>query len=84
MRVAVAMVMDNPGTAPRTVKDAALLVGKGQDVKQVKVWQLAPIPPEGSGLVMCGDGAAGSRGAGHLHPQVVRRERSSGLSPSAA
>lgn len=52
MRVAVAMVMDNPGTAPWTAKDAALLVGKGQDVKEAKAWQLAPIPPGGSGLVM--------------------------------
>ncbi|HYO67414.1 MAG TPA: DUF2381 family protein [Archangium sp.] len=52
MRVAVAMVMENPGTALWTAKDAALLVGKGQDVKQVKVWQLAPIPPGGSGLVV--------------------------------
>jgi uncharacterized protein (TIGR02268 family) len=51
MRVAVAMAMDNPGTAPWTARDAALLVGKGQDVKEAKVWQLAPIPPGGSGLV---------------------------------
>ena len=51
-RVAVAMVMDNPGTAPWTARDAALLVGKGHDVKEAKVWQLAPIPPGGSGLVV--------------------------------
>jgi len=41
--------MDNPDTAPWTAKDAALLVGKGQDMKQ---WQLAPIPPGQTGLVM--------------------------------
>ncbi len=52
MRVAVAMTMDNPGTAPWTARDAALLVGKGQDVKEAKVWQPAPIPPGGSDLVM--------------------------------
>jgi uncharacterized protein DUF2381 len=52
MRVAVAMVMDNPGTTPWTAKDAALLVGKGQDVKEAKVRQLAPTPPGGAGLVM--------------------------------
>lgn len=52
MRVAVAMVMDNPGTSPWTARDAALLVGKGQDVKEVKARQLASIPPGQTGFVM--------------------------------
>nr|WP_245814759.1 DUF2381 family protein [Cystobacter ferrugineus] len=52
MRVAVAMVMENLGTAPWTAKDAALLVGKGQDVKEAKVWQFAPIPTDQMGLVV--------------------------------
>jgi uncharacterized protein (TIGR02268 family) len=52
LRVAVAMVMENPGTEPWTAKDAALLVGKGHDVKEAKMWQLTPIPPGQTGLVM--------------------------------
>ena len=52
MRVAVAMVMENPGTAPWTAKDAALLVGKGHDMKEAKVRQLTPIPPGQTGLVV--------------------------------
>ncbi|MFY0580889.1 DUF2381 family protein [Cystobacter fuscus] len=52
MRVAVAMLMENRGTEPWTAKDAALLVGKDQDVKEAKVWQPAPIPPGQTGLVM--------------------------------
>ncbi|MFY0583630.1 DUF2381 family protein [Cystobacter fuscus] len=52
MRVAVAMTMDNSGTVPWTARDAALLVGKSQDVKEAKVWQPAPISPGGSDLVM--------------------------------
>jgi uncharacterized protein (TIGR02268 family) len=43
VRVAVAVMMFNPGTQPWTVGDA-VLVGKGQELKQVKkVWQRAPI-----------------------------------------
>jgi uncharacterized protein (TIGR02268 family) len=66
MRVAVAMVMDNRGTAPWTAKDAALLVGKGQDVKEAKAWQLAPIPPGGSGLVIVETGLLAHEARGNF------------------
>jgi uncharacterized protein (TIGR02268 family) len=46
VRVAVAVMMFNSGTQPWTVGDA-VLVGKGQELKQVKkVWQRAPIAPD--------------------------------------
>jgi len=75
MRVGVTMIMDNPGTDPWSAQDATLLVGKGQDVKEAKVWQLAPIPPGQGGPCDGKDEAAGAGGAGHIHPQVVGRER---------
>lgn len=45
VRVAVAVKLENLGTLPWTIKDAAL-VGKGQEVRPVKVlWQPSPILP---------------------------------------
>ncbi|MFY0563890.1 DUF2381 family protein [Archangium lansingense] len=45
VRVAVAMRLTNPGVRPWTAREA-VLVGKGQEVKPVRVlWQSAPILP---------------------------------------
>lgn len=77
------MVMENPGTESWTAKDAALLVGKGHDVKEAKVQQLAPIPPGGSGLVMV-ETELLAQEARAPSPSSCGTRTAAGLSPSAA